>query len=111
MRPNLTFNIGLRYDYFCTSQREIRPSEQPHLGIGPGSFGNRKPQDRRANFTLPTRTTLHRAWALPGNTFKIHKQVGYPRGFGVAYNRIADTTSAITRVNPPFLSARVRAAR
>jgi Carboxypeptidase regulatory-like domain/TonB dependent receptor len=102
VRPNLTFNIGLRYDYFAPLDEKFGHQSNIVLGSGPNPLttatlkvgGSLYPADKN-NFA----PRLGFAWTPS----RFVTKTVIRGGFGVAYNRISDTISAITRVNPPFL--------
>jgi hypothetical protein len=102
VRPNLTVNIGLRYDYFAPVNERFDHQANLVPGSGPDPLatatlkigGPLYPQDKN-NFA----PRLGFAWTPS----KYLSKTVIRGGAGVAYNRIADTVSAITRVNPPFL--------
>ena len=97
-RPNLTFNIGLRYEYF-TPLRDHRDA-LTNLFYTPGDLVDAQlrpvselsPPDRN-NFA----PRLGFAWS-PG--FMSNKMV-VRGGFGVYFNRIDDALLANSRANPP----------
>jgi len=101
LRPNLTFNIGLRYEYFAPLNEKFNHQSNLILGTGPNPLqtatlkvgGSLYPADKN-NFA----PRLGFAWTPAKFTKTVIRG-----GFGVAYNRITDTVSAITRVDPPFL--------
>ena len=102
LRPNLTFNVGLRYDYFAPLNEKFDHQSNLILGSGPNPLqtatlkvgGPLYPADKN-NFA----PRLGFAWTPS----KFLTKTVIRGGFGVAYNRISDTVSAITRVDPPFL--------
>jgi carboxypeptidase family protein/TonB-dependent receptor-like protein len=102
VRPNLTLNIGLRYDYFAPLNERFGRQSNLIPGAGPDPLATASlrigeqlyPADKN-NFA----PRLGFAWTPS----KFISKTVIRGGFGVAYNRIPDTTSAITRVNPPFL--------
>jgi hypothetical protein len=101
LRPNFTLNVGLRYDYFAPLNEKFGHQSNLVLGSGPNPLqtatlkvGNPLYPGDKNNFG----PRLGFAWTPA----KFNKTV-LRGGFGVAYNRIADTISAITRVDPPFL--------
>jgi Carboxypeptidase regulatory-like domain/TonB dependent receptor len=101
LRSNLTFNIGLRYEYFAPLNEKFNHQSNLLLGSGPNPLqsatlkvgGPLYPADKN-NFA----PRLGFAWTPAKFTKTVIRG-----GFGVAYNRITDTVSAITRVDPPFL--------
>src|SRR5260370_6607095 len=102
LRPNLTFNVGLRYEYFAPLNEKFNRQSNLILGSGPNPLqsptlkvgGPLYPADKN-NFA----PRLGFAWTPS----KFLTKSVIRGGFGVAYNRITDTVSAITRVDPPFL--------
>ncbi|MBZ5527350.1 MAG: TonB-dependent receptor [Acidobacteriia bacterium] len=102
LRPNLTINVGLRYEYFAPLNEKFGNQSNLILGSGPNPLqtatlqvgGSLYPADKN-NFA----PRLGFTWA-PG---KFSNKTVIRAGAGVAYNRITDTMTAISRVNPPFL--------
>jgi len=102
-RPNLTFNIGLRYEYFTPLKDTSGQLTNLLLGSGASALANAKIgvgsplfQPDRNNFA----PRLGFAWA-PG---RFHNKLAWRGGFGVAYNRIHEALFANTRGNPPFFA-------
>jgi hypothetical protein len=101
LRPNFTLNVGLRYDYFAPLNEKFGHQSNLLLGTGANPLqtatlkvgGSLYPADKN-NFA----PRLGFAWTPAKFTKTVLRG-----GFGVAYNRISDTISAITRVDPPFL--------
>lgn len=102
LRPNLTLNVGLRYEYFAPLNEKFGRQSNLILGTGPNPLqtatlkvgGSLYPADKN-NFA----PRLGFAWTPS----KFMNKTVIRGGFGVAYNRITDTMTGISRVNPPFL--------
>lgn len=102
LRRNLTLNIGLRYEYFAPLEEKFGKQSNLILGSGPNPLqtatlqvgGSLYPADKN-NFA----PRLGFTWAPS----KFSNKTVVRGGVGVAYNRITDTMTGISRVNPPFL--------
>jgi len=102
VRPNFTLNVGLRYEYFAPLNEKDGNQSNLVLGSGPNPLqtanlkvgGSLYPADKN-NFA----PRLGFAWTPS----KYLSKTVIRGGFGVAYNRITDTMTGISRVNPPFL--------
>jgi hypothetical protein len=102
LRPNLTLNVGLRYEYFAPLNEKFGRQSNLILGTGANPLltatlkvgGPLYPADKN-NFA----PRLGFAWTPS----KFMSKTVIRGGFGVAYNRITDTMTGISRVNPPFL--------
>jgi hypothetical protein len=102
LRPNLTLNLGLRYEYFAPLTEKFGRQSNLILGSGPNPLqtatlkvgGPLYPADKK-NFA----PRLGFAWTPS----KLGSKTVIRGGFGIAYNRITDTMTGISRVNPPFL--------
>ena len=100
-RPNLTFNLGLRYEYF-TPLRDSQ-GQQSNLFFGSQGLANSKVQvvdqlykPDRNNFGPQV------GFAWSPKIFKDDKAV-LRGGFGIGYNRLPEAIFLNTRGNPPFL--------
>jgi len=105
LRPNLTINVGIRYEYF--SPLSEKDGHLSNLFLNPASdyvngFANATvkvsnplyPSDKN-NFG----PRLGFAWSPS----KLGNKSVFRGGFGVGYNRVSDTMTGISRVNPPFI--------
>jgi hypothetical protein len=106
VRPNLTVNLGLRYEYF-TPLKERR-GRLSNLVFGSQGLANsqvvvtdRLYEPDRNNFA----PRLGFAWS-PGRLagFETRDRLVLRGGFGIAYNRIPTVLFANTRGNPPFFA-------
>ena len=100
-RPNLTFNIGLRYEYFAPLNEKFNHQSNLLLGSGPNPLQTASLKVGSPLYPADKNNFAPRfgfAWTPAKFTKTVIRG-----GFGVAYNRITDTVSAITRVDPPFL--------
>jgi hypothetical protein len=102
-RPNLTLNIGLRYEYFTPLKDTSGQLTNLLLGSGSDPLFNARvsPVNRlfapdRNNFA----PRLGFAWS-PGH---FHNKLAVRGGFGVAFNRIHEALFANTRGNVPFFA-------
>ena len=100
--PRLTLNLGLRYEYFA-------PLTEANGNLSNFYLGGTGP-DALANGVVKTTDQLY-----PADKNNFAPRLGFAwspfadgktvirGGFGVSYNRITDTMTGISRVNPPYL--------
>jgi hypothetical protein len=98
IRPNLTFNIGLRYEYF--SPLHEKRGQLTNLIIPGGILANSKlvPVD---NLYQPNRNNFAPRLGLAWNPKYFGSRMVIRGGWGVAYNRIPDVLFTNTHGNPP----------
>jgi hypothetical protein len=103
-RPNLTLNLGLRWEYF-TPLKE-KNDQLTNLMFGPGGFG-----DLAHAKIVPTDQLFqadHNNFAprigFAWSPRKFEDKLVIRGGFGIAYNRTPDVLFANTRGNPPFFA-------
>lgn len=104
LRPNLTVNIGLRYENFAPLNEKFGRQANLILGSGANALTNAVLQTTNPLYPADYNNFAPRigfAWS-PG-MFKDKTVVR--GGFGVSYNRITDTMTAISRRNPPYMFA------
>jgi hypothetical protein len=99
-RPNLTFNMGVRYEYF-TPLREHR-GQLSNLAFGPHGLVDSKVEviDQLYN---PDRNNFAPRLGFAWNPHAFNERIVVRGGFGVSYNRIPNVLFANTRGNPPFM--------
>lgn len=100
-RPNLTFNIGFRYEYYSPPTEASGHLANIIPGAGPdgllnavGVVGGQQYNATRRNFG----PRLGFAWAPE----RFHSKAVVRGGFGIAYDRFGDISFTNTRNNPPF---------
>jgi Carboxypeptidase regulatory-like domain/TonB dependent receptor len=100
--PRLTLNVGLRYEFFGSLKEKYGNLNNLYLGSsGPDALTNAVikttdqlyPSDKN-NFA----PRLGFAWTPFADAKTVVRG-----GVGVSYNRITDTMTGISRVNPPYL--------
>jgi hypothetical protein len=105
LRPNLTINIGLRYEFF--SPLKDKNGNLSNLFLNPASdYVN-----GLANATVKVSNPLYPAdknnfgprIGFAWSPSKLNNKGVFRGGFGVGYNRVTDTMTGISRVNPPFV--------
>jgi carboxypeptidase family protein/TonB-dependent receptor-like protein len=100
-RPNLTLNLGLRYEYF-TPLRE-KQDRIANLVFAPGALQNSKIEVRDELFE-PDRNNFAPRLGFAWSPGRFQDKLVVRGGFGVAYNRIPNILFANTRGNPPFFA-------
>ncbi|HEY5884793.1 MAG TPA: TonB-dependent receptor, partial [Pyrinomonadaceae bacterium] len=106
VRPNLTVNLGLRYEYF-TPQREKR-GRITNFVLGPNLLADAR-VELRDELHEPDRNNfaprLGFAWS-PRRlaNFNTNNKVVFRGGFGIAYNRTPVAVLNNARGNPPFFA-------
>jgi hypothetical protein len=107
VRPNLTLNLGVRYEYF--SPLSEKNGKLANLFFTPGNLGaaqvravDRLYEPDRNNFAPRFGFAYSPRWNF-GGLFKEGRSV-IRGGFGVAYNRIPVAPQNNVRGNPPFFA-------
>jgi hypothetical protein len=103
LRPNLTVNLGLRYEYF-TPLRELNGHlVNLALGTGAQSLTNAtlKISDQLTN---PDRHNFAPRLGFAWSPSLLQSKTVLRGGAGVSYNRTPDVLFANTRGNPPFFA-------
>jgi outer membrane receptor protein involved in Fe transport len=110
-RPNLTFNIGLRYDYFTPLSDASHQLAIMMLGSGANALQNAV-MANPDQMTKPSRRDfgprLGFAWSpgsLPLTHMDFKNRLVVRGGFGIAYDRIEQVAFVNSAQNPPFYAS------
>jgi hypothetical protein len=104
MKPNLTVNLGLRWEYFGGMKEKKGNNPRVNLGgAGPGMFQNlaivlKQPQVDAQKFNFGPQVGF--AW-MP---MKHQGKLVLRGGFGMAFNGLEQAITTNTRFDPPFLT-------
>jgi len=101
VRPALTLNLGLRYEYF-TPLRE-KQDRITNLVLGPNGLLDARVVLLDELFE-PDRNNVAPRIGFAWNPNSFEKKLVVRGGFGVAFNRIPNTLFNNTRGNPPFFA-------
>lgn len=101
VRPNLTLNLGLRYEYF-TPLREKR-DRISRLVFEPGAFSSSRIEVTDELFE-PDRNNFAPRIGFAYTPGRFAGKMVWRGGFGIAYNRIPGVTYLNSRGNPPFFA-------
>jgi len=103
-RPNLTLNIGLRYEYFQVLKEKNNQIANFIFGPGGGLTGSKVvPASSLYN---PDRNNFapRLGFAYSPKEFGLQDKFVLRGGAGIAYNRIPEVVFSNTRGNPPFFA-------
>jgi hypothetical protein len=104
LRPNLTVNIGLRWEYYAPPTEanghltNFEPTSDPILGLKDGVAINSGQQWKSAYHNFGPR--LGFAWSPT----MLNNKLVVRGGFGIAFDRFDDNVFDNTRNNPPFVA-------
>jgi hypothetical protein len=104
LRPNLTFNIGLRWEYYAPPTEALGhltnfvPTNDPVSGLANGVETNPGQQWNSTWTNFGPR--LGFAWSPT----RYNNKIVVRGGFGIAYDRFDDNIFDNTRDNPPFVA-------
>lgn len=101
IRPNLTLNIGLRYEYF-TPLRETQ-GRISNLDFPPGQLTNSKLVVSDELFK-PDRNNFAPRFGFAWSPSALDQKLVVRGGFGVSFNRTPQVLFGNTRGNPPFFA-------
>ena len=100
-RPNLTFNVGLRWEYF-TPLREKR-DRISNLVFSPGDLINARLAVNNELFE-PDRNNFAPRLGFAWSPWSVESKLVLRGGFGIGYDRVQHALFSNTRGNPPFLA-------
>lgn len=104
IRPNLTVNLGLRWDYYAPATEakghltNFVPSNDPVNGLADGREINPSQQWN------PTWRNFAPRLGFAWSPAKYDGKLVFRGGFGMAYDRLDNNTFDNTRNNPPFVA-------
>lgn len=105
LRPNLTVNLGLRYEYFSPLAEKF--GHLSNLYPNPGNDYINGLANATVKITNPLYPPDKNNFAprvgFAWSPTKLNNRGVFRGGFGVLYNRVTDTMTGISRVNPPFV--------
>ncbi|MFN2530941.1 MAG: TonB-dependent receptor domain-containing protein [Pyrinomonadaceae bacterium] len=109
-KPNLTLNLGLRWEYF--SPLTERDGKLSNLSLGTGAAGLTGASIVRPDKLYPSdwnnfSPRVAFAWSpkkLIGLNLNTEDKFVLRGGFGIAYNRLPNVLFANSRGNPPFMA-------
>lgn len=103
-RPNLTLNLGLRYEYFGVLKEQNNEVANFSFGPGGGLAGSRV--DPTSQLYNPDKNNFapRFGFAYSPKYFSLEDKVVIRGGAGVYYNRIPEVVFSNTRGNPPFFA-------
>ncbi len=103
LRPNLTLNLGLRWEYFAGMTEKKGNEPNVRLGTGADLFTNLHIQLGGAQVTAPKGNfgpEIGFAWSPT----QFANKLVIRGGFGIGYNGLEEAITTNTRNNPPFVA-------
>jgi len=103
-RPNLTLNLGLRYEYFGVLKEKNNQIANFIFGPNGGLAGSRV--EPTSNLYNPDRNNFapRFGFAYSPKRYGLEEKLVIRGGAGIAYNRIPEVVFANARGNPPFFA-------
>lgn len=103
VRPNLTLNLGLRYEHYSPMMADADVISNPILGSGAETLtGIRMNVDNRLNST--PRANFGPQVGFSWNPERLKSRLVVRGGFGIGYNVQQLATLANSRSNPPWIA-------
>jgi hypothetical protein len=103
-RPNLTLNLGLRYEYFGVLKEQNNQVSNFIFGPGGGLAGSRV--EPTSQLYDPDRNNFgpRFGFAYSPKRYGLEQKFVLRGGAGISYNRIPEVVFSNTRGNPPFFA-------
>lgn len=104
VRPNLTLNLGLRYEYFNVLKEKNNQVSNFVFGPGGGLTGAKVVPT--SSLYKPDRNNFapRLGFAYSPKYLGLEQKLVLRGGFGISYNRIPEVVFTNTRGNPPFFA-------
>jgi hypothetical protein len=103
-RPNLTLNLGLRYELFGVLKEQNNQVANFIFGPNGGLAGSRVEPTSQLYNKDKNNFAPRIGFAYSPREFNLQEKLVIRGGFGIAYNRIPEIVFANTRGNPPFFA-------
>ena len=104
VRPNLTLNLGLRYEYFGVLKEQDNQVSNFIFGPGGGLAGSRVEPTSELYDPDKNNFAPRFGFAYSPTRYGLREKLVLRGGFGIAYNRIPEVVFSNTRGNPPFFA-------
>jgi hypothetical protein len=102
VRPNLTLNLGMRYEYYTpVSETQGLLSNLVLAGSGPAAIANANLITGKTVYSTP-KTNFAPRVGLAWSPDKFNQKIVFRGGFGVYYDPVAEGVFDPARENPPF---------
>lgn len=101
-RPNLTFTLGLRYEYFQVLKERDNLTSNFIFGPGGGLTGARV--EPTGDLYNPDRNNFAPRLGFAWSPLRFHDKMVVRGGAGIYYNRIEQVVFSNMRGNPPFFA-------
>jgi outer membrane receptor protein involved in Fe transport len=103
-RPNLTINLGLRYDYFTPLSDASHQLAVLQLGSGANALQDAK-MTNPDQMTNPARRDFGPRLGFAWSPKRFHGNAVVRGGYGIAFDRIEDVAFINSGQNPPFYAS------
>ncbi|HLA13350.1 MAG TPA: TonB-dependent receptor [Pyrinomonadaceae bacterium] len=105
-RPNLTINLGLRYEYFSPfREKQDRLSNYILAGEGLTGIVNGRVEVTPDQLFSASKKNFAPRLGIAYSPEMFHDKAVLRAGFGISYNRLYDNIFSDSRFNPPFAAS------